>query len=70
MACLLRDHNYQQLTSNILNKILHQTCVLSSEYLLRRTNEKADGENASKYKVVQAFYADRTKSKHDKKKNS
>ena len=35
---------------------------------MRRTNEKVDGTNASKYKVVPALYSNRSKAKHVKKK--
>ena len=46
--------------------MLHQTGELSSEYILRRTNEKTDVSNAHKYKVVPASYMDRSKAKHEK----
>ena len=64
---LEKDPDYQQLTTNKLNQILHQTSELSIEYILRRTNDKTDGVNAPKYKVVLAFYPDRNKSKKKKK---
>ena len=63
---LKKDPNYHQLATNKLNQILYQTCKLSPKYLLRRTNEKTDGANAPKYKVVPATYADRSKTKRDK----
>ena len=66
IARLVNDPDYQQLTINTLKQILHQTCELSPEYRIRRTNEKADGANAPKYKIVPAFYADRNKAKREK----
>ena len=66
IAYLEKDPDYQQLTTNKLNQILHQTGELSVEYILRRTNEKADGSNAPKYKVVSAYYVDRSKEKREK----
>ena len=36
------DPDYQQLTTNKLNLILHQSGELSSKYLIRKTNEKCD----------------------------
>ena len=51
---LEKDPDCQQLTTNKLNQILHQTGEISPEYHLRRINEKADGSNAPKYKVVPA----------------
>ena len=54
------------MTPNKLNQILHQTSELSAEYILRRTNEKADESNAPKYKVVPAFYSHRSKAKREK----
>ena len=63
---LEKDSDYQQLTINKLNQMLHQLGELSLEYLLRRTNEKADGSNAPKYKVVPASYSDRSKGKCEK----
>ena len=49
------DPDYQQLTTNKLNHILHQTCELSTYYIMRRINEKADGANIPKYKVITKF---------------
>ena len=63
---LKKDLDYQQLTTNMLNQILHQTSELSSEYLIWKTNEKYGGANASKYKVITAFYLDQSKAKHEK----
>ena len=63
---LEKDPNYQQLTTNKLNQILHQLGELSSEYILRRTNEKVDETNISKYKVVPASCTDRSKAKRKK----
>ena len=40
--------------------------MLSLEYLIRRTNEKANEVNAPKYKIVPALYTYRTKLKHNK----
>ena len=54
------------MTTNKSNQILHQTGELSTEYILWRTSEKADGANAPKYKVIPAFYADRSKAKREK----
>ena len=58
--------DYQQLTTNKLNQILHQTSELSAEYILRRINEKADEANAPKYKIVPASYADQSEAKREK----
>ena len=58
--------DYQQLTVNKLNQILHQSSELSPDYLLRRTNEKADEANASKYKVAPAAYSYLIKAKREK----
>ena len=60
------DHDYQRSTINKLNQILHQTGELSTKYILLRTNEKADGSNAPKYKVILASYSDRNKAKRQK----
>ena len=49
-----------------MNQILHQISELSPDCLLWRINEKTDGSNAPKYKVVSAFYSDRSKVKHEK----
>ena len=64
---LKKDPDYQKLTTNKLNKIFHDSGELSTEFVLRRTNEKAYEVNASKYKVVLVSYADRSKAKHEKK---
>ena len=37
---LIKDPDCQQLTTNKLNQILHQTSELSAEYILRRINRK------------------------------
>ena len=58
--------DYQLLTTNKLNRILHQAIVLSSKYLIRRINEKADGANAHRYKAVPSSYMDRSKAKREK----
>ena len=58
---LEKGPDYQLLTTNKLNQILHQTGELSAEYILRRTNKKTDRANAPKYKVVPAFYSNRSK---------
>ena len=63
---LEKDPNYQQLTTNKLNQILHQLGELSAEYILWRTNEKTDVSNAPKYKVVPASYVCRSKAKREK----
>ena len=63
---LTKDPDYQQMTTHKLNRILHQTGKSSPEYLLRRTNEKADGLNAPKYKIVPTSYMDLSKAKRDK----
>ena len=63
---LAKDPDYQQLTINMLNQILHQTGELSAEYILQRTNDKADGTNVPKYKIVPASYANRSKAKRKK----
>ena len=49
-----------------MSQILHQSGELSPEYILRRTNERADGANASMYKALPASYADRSKAKRQK----
>ena len=66
IACLEKDPYYQQLTTNKQNQISHQSGELSPEYILRRTNERADGANASMYKALPASYADRSKAKRQK----
>ena len=63
---LEKDPNYQQLTTNKLNQILHQTGKLLLDYILQRTNERAYEVNTLKYKVGSAFYADRSKAKREK----
>ena len=65
---LENDPDYQQLMTNKLNQILHQTGELSLEYLIRRTNERYDVSNTPKYKVIPVDYANRSKSKKKKKK--
>ena len=55
------NHDYQQITTNKLNRILHQMGKLSSKYLIQRIIEKSDGANALKYKVIPAEYSDRSK---------
>ena len=66
ISCPKKDPDYQQMTTNKLNQISHQTGELSSEYVLQRTNKKADGSNTPKYKVVPTSYMDRSKSKREK----
>ena len=63
---LEKDPDYQQLTINKFNQILHHTGGLSVEYVLWGTNEKADGANPPKCKVLPASYADRSKAKREK----
>ena len=60
---LENDPDYQQLMTNKLNQILHQTGDLSTNYILRITNKKYDELNTPKFKVVPAYYVDRNKSK-------
>ena len=48
---------YNKLSTNKLNQILHQSGELSPKYLLRRTNERSDGPNAAKFKIIPADYA-------------
>ena len=60
------DLDFQPLTTNMLNQILHQTGELSSEYILRRTNEKCDGPNAPKFNLIPASNADQSKAKREK----
>ena len=66
IAYLEKDPDYQQLTTNKLNQILYQSGELSTEYILQRTNDKADEVNAPKYKVGPASYTDRSKAKREK----
>ena len=54
------------MTTNKSNQILHQTGELSTEYILQRTNEKTDGTNTPKYKIVPASYVNRSKVKRKK----
>ena len=63
------DSDYQLLTINKLNQILHQSSELSSEYLIRKTNKKYDSLNAPKYKIIPTDYVNQSKSKRDKKYN-
>ena len=60
---LEKNPDYQQLKTNKLNQILHQTGELSTDYILRRTNKKYDELNTHKFKVVLADYVDRNKTK-------
>ena len=60
-----KDPDHQLLITNKLK----QTAELVLEYLIRRTNEKADGANAPRYKVIPAFYVDQSKAKREKKHN-
>ena len=61
ISCFENDPDYHQLTTNRLNRILHQTGELSSKYLLWRTNEKYDRMNTPKYKTILADYVDQNK---------
>ena len=54
---LENDPDYNKLSTNKLNQILHQTGELSPKYLLRRTNERSDGPNAPKFKIIPVDYA-------------
>ena len=56
MSRLENDPNYNKLSTNKLNQILHQTGELSPKYLLRRTNERSDEPNAPKFKIIPAYY--------------
>ena len=49
-----------------MNQILHHTGELSAKYIMQRTNEKADGSNVPKCKVVPASHMDRSKAKREK----
>ena len=49
---LKNDPVYHKMTTNKLNKIFHETGELSSEFLIRRTNEKIDGPKAGHYKII------------------
>ena len=49
--------DYNKLSTNKLNQILHQTGELSPKYLLRRTNKRSGGPNAAKFKIIPADYA-------------
>ena len=62
------EPEYQQLPTNKLNQILYQTGELLSEYLLRRTNEKCDEQNALKYKIIPVDYVKRSKPSNNENK--
>ena len=49
---LENDTIFHKMTTNKLNKLFHETGELSSEFLIRRTNEKIDGPKASCYKII------------------
>ena len=55
-SCILdqlkNDTIYHKMTTNKLNKILYKTSVLSTEFLIRRTNERIDGSKAGRYKII------------------
>ena len=65
---LEKDLDYQQLTTNKLNQILHQTGELLFEYILQRTNKRVDGPITPKHKIILVDYADQSKS--EKKSNN
>ena len=46
------DPVYHKMTTNKLNKIFHETGELSTEFLIRRTNEKLDGDKTGRYKII------------------
>ena len=46
------DPVYHKMTTNKLNKLFHETGELSSEFLIRRTNERIDGPKAGRYKII------------------
>ena len=53
---LENEREYQQLTTNKINQILYQPGELLSACLLQITNEKRDGTNAPKHKIIPADY--------------
>ena len=65
---LENDLDYNKLSTNKLNQILHKTGELSPKYLLRRTNERSDGPNVAKLKIIMTNYATK-RSKASTKKN-
>ena len=67
ISILENDSDYNKLSTNKLNQILHKTGELPSKYLLRRTNERSDGPNAPKFKIIPADYAKKRPKKSTKK---
>ena len=53
---LENNPDYNKLSTNKLNQILHQTGELLPKYLHRRTNKRGDGPNAPKFKIIPADY--------------
>ena len=49
---LENDPVYHKMTTNKLNKISHETDELSTEFLIRRTNERIDSPKARHYKII------------------
>ena len=49
---LENDPVYHKMTTNKLNKIFHETGELSTEFLIRRTNERIYGPKAGHYKII------------------
>ena len=49
---LENDPGFHKLITNKLNNIFHESGELSSEFPSRRTNEKTNGPEAGRYKIV------------------
>ena len=49
---LKNDSIYHKMATNEPNKLFHETGELSSEFLIRRTNERIDGPKAGRYKII------------------
>ena len=54
ITCIESEHEYQQLTTNKLNQILHHSGELSIEYRIRRSNKNCDGSNTPEHKTIPA----------------
>ena len=53
---LVNNPDYNKLSTNKLNQILHRTVGLSPKYLLRKTSEKSDEPNETKFEIIPADY--------------
>ena len=52
LAKLENDIVFQTMTTNKINKTLHDSGELPSHLHVRKTNEKIDGPNVGKYKII------------------